>query len=168
MQKVLLAINGMNPSRKVFNYAVELCQRIKAELCILQVIEPKRYSEYLKTIRKKASRAKHFIEGSMTAVTFAEAGEHAMAQEVMTQARKNMNALLPETEKAGIPCHVTMKSGWPSNEIVRYAREHRDVVLTVYDGTDNTGKGSKRPNKERDVAKEIKQHLLTPLVTMQD
>jgi hypothetical protein len=167
MQKVLLAINGISPSRKVFNYAVQLCRRLKAELCVLQVIEPRRYGECFKAIRGKACRAKHFLEGSMTAVTFAEAGEHETARDVMVEAGKNMNALLPETKKAGVLCHVTTKkSGWPSNEIVRYAMEHRDVVLTVYDGAGAANEGSKSLTKEQDVAVEIGQHLPTPLVTM--
>ena len=32
MQKVLLAIDGIHPDHKVFDYAVQLCKRIKAEL----------------------------------------------------------------------------------------------------------------------------------------
>lgn len=168
MQKVLLAINGINPSHKVFRYAVELCQRLKAELCVLQVIEPTRFGGYLKGIREKARRARHYIEDSMTAITFAEAGEPEVAKDIMKQARENMKALLPETEKAGIPCQVTMKSGRPTNEIVRYATEHREVVITVYDGdsSDDSHKAPKHQARKPDVAGEIKQQLPTPLVTM--
>ena len=39
MEKVLLAIDGIYPNRKILEYAVDLCKRIKAELNILQVIE---------------------------------------------------------------------------------------------------------------------------------
>ena len=38
MIKKLLAIDGITPDKKAFNYAVELCTRIKAELNILQII----------------------------------------------------------------------------------------------------------------------------------
>ena len=72
MQKVLLAIDGINPDRKVFEYAVQLCQRIKADLSVFQVINPRRYKEYLKTIRKRADNARKYIEGAMVAATFAE------------------------------------------------------------------------------------------------
>ena len=113
MQKVLLAVDGIKPTEKVFRYAVELCQRLRAELRVVQVIRPGQYSQYLKKVRKGASRAKRFIENSMVAATFAEAGEHDMATELMAQARKNMQQLFPESERAGISCHMTMKSGCP-------------------------------------------------------
>lgn len=168
MEKVLLAINGVTPSRKAFSYAVQLCQQLKAELCVLQVIEAKRYGEVLGKIGEKARRARRFLEDSMTAVTFAEAGDHKTAKQMMIQARKNMNALLPESEKAGVPCHLNMTSGRVEQEIVRYAREHRDVVLTVYDGPETpaqTDQGSS--GKKRDVLAVIKQHLSMPMVTLQ-
>ncbi|MBW2108656.1 MAG: universal stress protein [Deltaproteobacteria bacterium] len=168
MEKVLLAINGVTPNRKMFSYAVQLCQRLKAELCVLQVIEARRYGEYLSKIRQKARRARRFLEDSMTAVTFAEAGDHETAKDMMIQARKNMNALLPESEKAGVPCRLTMTSGQAEKEIVRYVRQHRDVVLTVYDGAESPETGLHgSSSKKRDVLAVIKRHLPTPMVTMQ-
>ena len=167
MQKVLLAINGMNPHQKAFSFAVQLCQRLKAELCILQVLRPSRHDACLKTIVGKCRRVMHFLEDSMTAVTFAEAGEHETAQTVMIQARKNINELLPETAKAGVLCSLTMKTGYAGKEIVRYAQNHRDIVLTVYDdGVDAPKKGANRPDGKQNVAEEIKRRLYTPIVTM--
>lgn len=167
MKKILLAINGMTPGHKVFAYAVQLCQRLKAELCVLQIVEPSRHGAYLKTIVGKARRARHYLEDSMTAVTFAEAGEHETARAMMIQARKNLNELLPETAKAGVLCSVTMKTGSPGREIVRYVYNHRDVMLTVYDdGTDATKRDSKRSSIKQNVVEEIKKQLPTPMVTM--
>jgi hypothetical protein len=166
MKKILLAVNGMNPSHKLFSYTVQLCQRLKAELCVLQVIEPSNYGVYFRKIGKKAGRAKNFLEDSMTAVTFAESGDHDTARAMMIQGRKNINELLPETAKAGVLCSVTTKSGQPGNEIVRYARQHRDVVLTVYDGADAEEKNPKPLSKRQDIVGKIKQYLQTPMVTI--
>jgi nucleotide-binding universal stress UspA family protein len=166
MQKVLLAVDGIKPTEKAFRYAVELCQRLRAELRVVQVIRPGRCDEYLKKVRKGAHRAKRFIENSMMAATFAEAGEHEMAKEIMAQARKNIKRLLPESERAGVSCQLTMASGRPGKEIIRYVKEHRDVVLTIYDTApeENSARGILK--EEGDGPLEIKQHLPIPLVVM--
>ena len=166
MKKILLAINGMTPGHKVFDYAVQLCQRLKAELCVLQIVEPGRHGVSFKRIVEKARKAGHFLEESMTAVTFAEAGEHETARDMMIQARKNLNELLPETAKAGIVCSVTMKAGAPGKEIIRYVHQHRDVMLTVYDDGGITQKNGKRPSVKQNVIEEIKKQLPTPMVMM--
>jgi nucleotide-binding universal stress UspA family protein len=166
MQKVLLAVDGIKPTEKVFRYAVELCQRLRADLRVVQVIRPGQYSEYLKKVRKGAHRAKRFIENSMMAATFAEAGEHEMATEIMSQARKNIQKLFPESERAGISCHMTMRSGCPGEEIVRYVNEHRDVVLTIYDTAQAENSESGILAEDGDEPSDIKQHLSIPLVVI--
>lgn len=166
MEKVLLAINGVKPSQKVFRYALQLCQRLKAELRVLQVIRPGQYAEYLKRVKKNAGQARRLIEGTMMAATFAEAGEHGTAKDIMAQARKNINQLLPESERAGVRYHLTMKSGRPCDEIIRYVNEHRDVVLTIYDGEPEGDPKRPVPTEDRDVARKVWQHLPIPLVTI--
>ncbi len=86
MEKVLLAVDGIDHDRIVFNYAIELCKRIKAELNVFQIIRPKNYSKYIKKIRQQADLARTYIEGSMVAATFAEAGEHETAIDIMAEA----------------------------------------------------------------------------------
>ena len=168
MQKVLLAIDGINPDRKVFEYAVQLCQRIKADLSIFQVINPRRYKEYLKTIRKRADNARKYIEGAMVAATFAEAGEHETAREIMSKALENINRLLPESEKAGVQCHFAVKTGNPAKEIINYVNGHRDVVLTIYDSSLEDRKGTRGVKKQQGVPRKIKQQLAVPLVIVQN
>ena len=84
----------------------------------------------------------------------------------MAQANKNMERLLPESERAGISCDMILKSGCPGEEIVRYVNEHRDVVLTVYDTAraeelERGGLAEKGDNPS-----EIKEHLSIPLVVV--
>ncbi len=158
MEKVLLAINGETPDRKVFRYAVQLCQRIRAELNVLQIINPRAYKEYISKVCTGASQVKKCIEDSMIAVTFAEAGEFETAKNAADRALKQ---LFPESEKEGVKYNLTVKSGNPGKEILDYVNEHRDVVLAIYD---NTHEEDQTPNKKNAVAAEIKQNLPVPLV----
>ena len=166
MKKVLLAIDGVKPTQTVFNYAVQLCQRLKAELNVLQVIRPGRYGEYMKKVRLSAQRTKEFIEGSMVAATFAEAGEHEAAGAVMAEARKNLNELLPESEKAGVPFHLSVTSGRPGKEILYYLRKLRDVVLAIYDAPRQDDQGRCVETRRNTVPREIKRNLSVPLVVV--
>jgi len=167
MQKVLLAIDGISPDHKIFDYAVQLCKRIKAELSVFQVINPRKYNEYLKTIRKRAGFARKYFESTMVAATFAEAGEHETAKEIMSTALENINRLLPESEKAGVQCHFAVKTGNPAKEIINYVNVHRDVVLTIYDASLEDRKGTRGVKKQQGVPRKIKQKLAVPLVVVQ-
>ena len=165
MRKILLAINGIQPNPKVFSYAVQLCKQIKADLLVLQIVATGDLKGRLDLFGKKAHRVMKMLEDSMTAAAFAEAGEHGTANAMMVQARKKMNDLLPETARAGIQCHFTIKAGSPEREIVRYARRHRDIVLTVYDGAEPSPQNEERVYEARDIAGVIRQYLEVPVVT---
>ena len=167
MEKVLLAIDGMMPEPKAFRYAVALCKRIKAELSIFQIIRPDYYRKYKKKIRNKASIAKKFFEGSMMAATFAEAGEHEVALDIMDEAATEIRRLLKESEEAGVPCHFSIKTGNPENEIVNYVNDHRNVVLTIYDVSDPDADRADHKYRRIDALAKIKKSLSVPLVTVQ-
>jgi nucleotide-binding universal stress UspA family protein len=167
MKKVLLAIGGVEPSHKVFEYAMRLCQRLKAELRVLQVVRSGQWGQRLRKVQRSGQRAKRFLEESMVAATFAEAGEHETAKDIMAQARKNMDRLMPESQRAGIAYHLTMTSESPSKEIINYVNEHRGVVLTIYDAGLGETPGSDVSAEDTEVAEEIVQHLSTPVVLMQ-
>lgn len=166
MQKILLAIDGVRPNRKAFSYAVQLCKRLGAELIVLQVIDPGGEERPEGLIKKKARRARKFLESSLTAATFAEAGEHETARDMMIEARKQINDLLPETAKAGIQCRFTMKEGPPDREIFQYTRRHRDIILAVYDSTASDSQDERKASRARNVAGFIRQHLAVPVVTL--
>ncbi len=167
MEKVLLAIDGMTPDRKAFRYAVALCKRIRAELSIFQIIRPQYYREHKKKIRKKGLLARTFVEGSMVAATFAEAGEHETALDIMAGASKEIRRLLQESEEAGVHCHFSITSGNPEKEIVSYVNDHRNVVLTIYDISDpDVNRTAKNP-KKKDALARIRKSVSVPLVTVQ-
>jgi nucleotide-binding universal stress UspA family protein len=164
MKQVLLTIDGMTPDQKAFHYAVSLCKRIRAELSIFQIIRPRYYRKSIEKIRKNAFLAKKFMEGSMVAATFAEAGEHETALDIMAEASKEIKHLLSESEKSGVHCHFSIKSGDPEKEIVEYVNDHRDVILTIYDAFD--GNGTVDISEKKSTLAKIKRNLSVPLVTV--
>lgn len=166
MKKVLLTIDGMTPNRKAFRYAVALCKRIRAELSIFQIIRPQYYREYKKKIRKKGLLARKFVERSMVAATFAEAGEHETAMDMMAEASKAIKHLLSESEKSGVHCHFSIKSGNSEKEIIDYVNLHRDVVLTIYDASDQGVDRNANIFEKEHVLAKIKKGLSVPLVTV--
>ena len=157
MEKILLAIDGASPDKNAVRYAVELCKRIKAELNILQIVNSL-------DLGGRVNRVRRYIEGTMTSVTFAEAGEHEIAKELRDQALENLDKLIPEAEKEALHCNLSMKAGSPDKEIVNYVDEHRDVVLTIYNTPDEESGDAPSKRKARDEQKRIIQHLSTPLV----
>jgi len=167
MEKVLLAIDGMTPDRKAFRYAIALCKRIRAELNIFQIIRPRHYREHAKKVRKTASLARRFMEGSMVAATFAEAGEHETALDIMAEASKEIRSLLQESEEAGVRCHFSITSGNPEKEIVSYVNDHRNVVLTIYDVSDQDANEAANNSKKEKSLTKIRKSLSVPLVTVQ-
>ena len=168
MEKVLLAIDGMTPDRKAFRYAVALCKRIRAELSIFQIIRPQYYREYKKKIRKKGLFARKFIVGSMVAATFAEAGEHETALDIMAEVSKEIRRLLQESEEAGVHCHFSITSGKPEKEIVNYVNDHRNVVLTIYDVSDHDVYEGNNISRKKNVLAKLTKGLSVPLVMVQN
>ena len=159
MEKILLAIDGITPNKKAVHYAVELCKRIKADLNILQIINSL-------NLGKRVNRMRRYVEASMVAATFAEAGEHGMAMDLREQALKNINKLLPESEKEEVHCHLSVRSGSPDKEIVNYVNDHRDIVLTIYNTSKEEMGDDDTEAKKRDVPNRIRQRLSTPLVVV--
>jgi hypothetical protein len=164
MKKVLLTIDGITPDQKVFHYAVSLCKRIRAELNIFQIIRPRYYRNYMKKVRKKASLARKFMEGSMVAATFAEAGEHETALDMMAEASKEIKHLMSESERSGVQCHFSIKSGNSEKEIIDYVNEHRDVVLAIYDASDQGADQNADISEKKSTLTKIKRDLCVPLV----
>jgi len=164
MKKILLAIEGVAPDSGTFNYAVALCKRMRAGLEILQILSPRTYRNYLAKVKQGTRRARSVFEDAMVAVTFAEAGQHDIVEQMRKQARDNLDRLIPEPEREGLAYHLTLKPGNPDDEIVRYVCDHRDVVLTIYDASGVKDEKACRTDKKRNKIPTIAQKLPTPLV----
>jgi hypothetical protein len=164
LKKILLAIEGVAPDRGTFNYAVALCKRMRAGLEILQILSPRTYKNYLEKVKKGARQAKNAFEDAMVAVTFAEAGQHDIVEQMKKQACENLDHLMPPRERDGIEYHLMLKPGNPDDEIVRYVCDHRDVVLTIYDAAGAKDEPECRFEKKGNRIPAIAQKLPTPLV----
>ena len=157
------------PTTRYLNYAVQLCKRDQGRIeCFFRLSTRTNIANILKAIRKRAGFARKYFEGTMVAATFAEAGEHETAKEIMSTALENINRLLPESEKAGVQCHFAVKTGNPAKEIIKYVNAHRDVVLTIYDSSLEDRKGTRGVKKQQGVPRKIKQKLTVPLVVVQN
>ena len=168
MEKVLLAIEGLAPDRSTFSYAVALCKRMRAGLDILQILGPRSCRKYLKKAKQGALNARSVFEDAMVAVTFAEAGQHDITEQLKMQVFENIDRLIPKSEKDGIDYHLTLKSGNADEEIVRYVCEHRDVVLTIYDACRAQDEPERASGETINTVRQIGQKLSTPLVIMRE
>jgi hypothetical protein len=164
MKKILLAIEGVAPDPSTFDYAIGLCKRMHAGLDILQILSLRSCKKYLKKIKKGARHARSVFEDTMVAVTFAEAGRHDIAEQMKIEACDNIDRLIPNSEESGIDYHLTLISGNAGEEIVRYVRDHREVVLTIYDAFAVQDAPEYPAGKKRNEIPEIAQKLPTPLV----
>ena len=164
MKKVLLAIDGLRSDRKAFLYAVELCQRIRVELNIFQIIRPELFRKCGDRLKKKGRLVRNLFEETMVAAAYAEANEHKLAIELMNKASEESQRLLQASENAGVHCHFSLSSGNPGKEIVEYVKKHRDVVLTIYDADDTAlREGSGKSVKHKTLTR-IKKGLSIPVV----
>ncbi len=168
MEKILLAIDGIAPDSRIFNYAVALCKRMRAGLDVLQIIGPRSCRKYLKKVKQSALNARSVFEDTMVAVTFAEAGQHDITGQLKMQVFENIDRLIPKSEKDGIDYHLTLKCGNADEEIVRYVCDHRDVVLTIYDAFGAQDKQERPSVIKRNAVRQIGQKLSTPLVIMRE
>jgi hypothetical protein len=164
MKKILLAIEGVAPDSSTVNYAVALCKRMRAGLEILQILSPRAYRGYFEKVKRSARHARSVFEDAMVAVTFAEAGQHDIVEQMRIQACDHLDRLIPKPERDGLEYHLTLKPGNPDDEILRYVCDHRDVVLTIYDAAGLRDERKCRPDKKMNKILAIAQKLPTPLV----
>jgi nucleotide-binding universal stress UspA family protein len=168
MEKILLAIDGIEPDSKIFSSAVALCKRMRAGLDVLQILDLRNCKKYLKKVKQGARHAQSVFEDAMVAATFAEAGQHDIAEQLKMQAYENIDRLIPRAEKDDIDYHLTLKFGNADEEIVRYVCDHRDVVLTIYVPSGAPDKQERASMIKRDMILQIGQRLSTPLVIMRE
>jgi len=107
-----------------------------------------------------------FVEGSMVAATFAEAGEHETALDIMAEASKEIRGLSQESEEAGVHCHFSIKSGNPEKEIIDYVNDHRNVILTIYDVSDHDVNEAVNIYRKKNSLAKMTKRLSVPLVTV--
>jgi hypothetical protein len=100
---VLLVVEGESPDLSAFNYALNLCKRMGAELDILQVINLSLRNDY------------------------------DLLSDKMSEGSRNTIALARRLEESRVPFKVTIRLGDVNTKLINYAKRHKDVVLVVFD-----------------------------------
>ncbi len=136
MKKVLLAITGETPDQRIFDYAVQLCLRIKARLNILQIAGPGALKGSAGRLRKQAERFRRIVDDQMMAVTFAEAGE--------------AHPFRPPKGTEPVFDDLTVGTGPAAREIIDYIDARRDIVLALYDPKLEAASGPSLPDRVKD------------------
>lgn len=162
MKQVLLAINGETPSRKAFQYAVDLSRRLRAELSILRFIDKDRLVAYFKKTRKKAFRLGRFLENSFAGIAFAEEGLPMDTGQVLAGVSDPLNDFL-KNNSDDIPLKITVSHGDPEKDLGCFVDSHHDVVLTILDSPKRETESLKK--KEARI-KELKKKLGIPVVVI--
>jgi len=170
MQKILLAIDGMFPSKQMVEYAVDLCRRIRLELNILHIIDTGGCGDPLKKFQQQVQQTRERFENSMMAAAFAESGDHDTAKALMDRASANFSRLLSEEERAAIDYRVKIKAGGTDRTILDYVSHNHDIVLAIYDGSagPETDEAPAKPetcfDEHRQIADRLQKQLSVPLV----
>lgn len=166
MKKVLLAIDGINPGQGLMEYALQFCRRMASELVVLQVIDPRRCEDFLKTVKKSMSTSHQFFENSIAAASLAETGHHDMARAYLKEeGRKNVEQLLSSKGTCEVKTTFEQRIGSPKKEIVEYLDSEHEVIMAMYDGPDKLSPDSKNQDERHVLREKISVQLGIPLVT---
>ncbi len=138
LQTVLLVIEGETPDLDTFNYAMRLCQRMRGEIDILQIIDINN-----------------------------DAKDYELLSRRMSLGSTHIVSLLQKLETEDIPFKITIRIGDINQKLFNYAKRHKDVAVVVLDSPKNkTSNG--RQNVWSGLAETLSQRLSIPLVTVLD
>jgi hypothetical protein len=167
MQKILFTVNRIRPQKNVLHYAVQLCIRMKCPLLILQIINPQKCKSLLSNTYKKIHRAQRFLESTLTAAAYAQAGADEWARQCLEEGRRELEELLFIPQEAGVPCTVDQACGPLVKRLPAFLKSHPEVVMTVLDGQEGVSDRS-RSSKIRLLQRKIPSQLGIPLIIPQN
>ncbi len=162
MKQVLLAINGDIPTNSVFQYSVDFCKRISAELNILQFIQNRKITHCISSTKNRVGRLGKFLEAYFAGAAFAEQGVFYMADEFLSGVSDPLRDLI-KFNKIGVPFKVTLSNGDPETELSSYIDNHRKIVLMIFDPSKDM---ENQPKKYLATVEQIKKKLYVPLVVL--
>ncbi len=147
MKAVLFATDDIQPGKRLFDYALQFCCKMKTELIILQILPPRTYQGIVQTLKNGLEKTQSRIESALTAATLAEAGEPESAKAVLRAGKQNIARLLPEQDETCPLRCIEQKIGEPDLEIYAFLQANPGIVLTFYDGTRDK---SQKTNRQGD------------------
>lgn len=168
MKRILLAVDGMAPDKKALNYALTLCNPVRAGLDILQIIRPLGRSGGLGKLREGVRRARDAFEKAMVTATYAEAGAPELAGTLEREAMSKIRRLLPDRIDTSVDYHCVVTGENPDTIVMRYVDEHRNIILAVYDTLRAGRRKAAEPAPQKAMHSGLLHNLTIPLVFVRD
>lgn len=136
MKSVLFATDHMTPNRKALDYALLLCRRMTAGLEVLHILRVPPPSDSPGNHRHPPIQPSgDAAVSAMVTVAAAESGAHDPPDALRAAAYDQFKGQLPDQPDTRID-YRCLVAGEPAGTIIeRYVRNHRHIVLAVFDPT---------------------------------
>jgi hypothetical protein len=168
MKTILLAVDGMAAHKNVLDYALGLCDPVRAELDILQIIRPRVYAAGLTKFKKSIYRARDLMEDTMVTATYAQAGAPELADTLRATAERRFKRLIPTGNHTSLDYHCVVTGENPDAVLKRYVDQHRNVILAIYDSLRFGRKTTSTHTPARSIVGGLLNKLSIPLVLVKD
>ncbi len=168
MKTILLAVDGMTAHKNALDYAIGLCDPVRAGLDILQIIRPKGCSTGLSKFKKRIYRARDFMEDTMVTATYAQAGTPELADTLRATAERRLKRLIPPDIDATVDYHCKITCEDPDVVLKRYVEEHRNIILAIYDSLRFGRKAASNQEPARGLVSGLMNKMSIPLVFVKD
>lgn len=168
MKRILFAVEGMTPDKKALNYALTLCNPIRAGLDILQIMRPLGRAADFDKLKNRVRRTRDAFENAMVAATYAEAGAPELEGILEHEAMSKFKSLLPSDIDTAVDYHCIVTGEDPDAVVKRYVDEHRNIILAVYDTLRAGPKNAAEPATRNTMLSGLLSNLTIPLVLVRD
>jgi hypothetical protein len=168
MKTILLAVDGMTPDKNALDYALNLCNPIRAGLDILQIIRPLGSLSILSKIKKGVSRTRDMVEDAMVTATYAQAGAPELAETLQAKAERRLKRLIPTGINTAMDYHCIVTTKDPDFVLKNYLDEHRNVILAIYDSIRLASASKSSKVLQKSALSSVLDKLTIPLVFVRD
>lgn len=168
MKTILLAVDGLAAHKNALDYALGLCDPVRAGLDILQIIRPKGYAAGLTKFKKSMIRARDLMEDAMVTATYAQAGAPELADTLRETAERRFKRLIPAGIHTSLDYHCVVTGENPDAVLKRYVDEHRNVILAIYDSLRFGRNIASTPEPGQSLISGLLNKLSIPLVFVKD
>ncbi len=168
MKTILLAVEGMAAHKTALDYALGLCDPVRAGLDILQIIRPRKYSAGWNKLKKGIYRARDLMEDAMVTATYAQAGAPELADTLRATAERRIKELIPAGIDTAVDYNCVVTGENPDAVLKRYIDEHRNIILAIYDSLRFGRKNASMPGPARGLVSGLLTKLTIPLVFVKD
>ncbi|MBT8340080.1 MAG: universal stress protein [Desulfatitalea sp.] len=168
MKTILLAVDGMSAHQSALDYALDLCNPVRAGLDILQIIVPRKYPAGLSRFKQSIYRARNLVEDAMVTATFAQAGAPELSDTLRAAAERRFKQMLPPHVTAAVDYHCVVTSEDPDAVLKRYVDDHRNIILAIYDSLRFGRKPGPASAPARGIVSGLLNKLSIPLVLVEE